>query len=590
MQWIFFLSERVPQFYSIERQYIDAPSEPSGGRNIDFIDTKINSTLETFLYSSLNVHNSYFAYLTSFGRDIFPIGGGAIFASHSRVVVKNHNKSKDFGFYYNKAPLGGALLLTNCESFINQVNFIQNKAFLTGGAIYADKLEPKFTELLIFDSIFENNSADDVGGAIACMFMNESYIDSCFFIGNDARMRGGAIFIQLTKSSIFDSVFKLNTAGNIIDPERGTAKFINKETNKKYLLDDSYHFRGRGGAAIYYMGDISNESSPVLYTQNTCFMNNQAHRGTDLGERAQRAGHHIMFDLCCKWDSYHDSFFGPSFDQNVAHVNREFRNSTLIVNYLPQNNTNCQGEVIEQKPPIQISFAEKINKEDDSKTISVPSPSKYIYQATPITKLPKETESSPSVLPSLRPMIKTITKKSNTIPQPTISLSIVKAYAQTVKHGYMGKTSLSSFITKTSTITLFETLTETLIETINTRNEQTMFWTFVHTSILSETKIGIEFIYEYMKGLDTRIVIVLAVLGCLFIVCLAIIVLFLYRKMVHDELAETESLESEKEPNDEKQTIVNYEVDNNDNVNEGNSEEIVDAGNPEDDAYMNGDF
>lgn len=462
--------------------------------------------------------------LTSFQRDDIPEAGGAIFAASSTVDIKSSDDAKECKFSDNSSPVGGALALSCCDTIIKRAKFTNNTAYFAGGAIYVDNMEklndPNF-QIYIFDSNFENNTAGDDGGAIACLLLKDCYIDNCGFMANDAKLRGGAIFSEMTKISIFDSKFDTNTVGKIVNSKQDTAKYYDATNNKKYLEDYSYHFRGRGGAAIYFQGSKSNETTASLYTQNTCFRDNQAYRGTNLAEKVQRPGHHLMFDLSCKWNSYNDAFVGPNFEDSYAHVNRENTNTVLDMHYLPGNKADCPSSGLSSISPAKIvNYARISNIQNDEQTSSVPNPSSYTYVATPITKLPQPTTESYVTFPTTSKFSTPATKTSNTIPSPTptIEESPSKVVGQSVKSGYDGDISYSSTVTVTQTIIFIDTFIETLTETTINNNDQTLIWTFSSTIITKETFINIEIVYEFKKGLDAKTIILIAVLACVFII------------------------------------------------------------------------
>lgn len=95
----------------------------------------------------------------------------------------------------NTDTSGGAIFAKGAQQTITieKCHFEDNTAPGTGGgAIYmANQFSSEFPKLRIKDSVFENNSADDVGGALYLVDI-EAYIRTSQFIGNEAE-RGGAI-------------------------------------------------------------------------------------------------------------------------------------------------------------------------------------------------------------------------------------------------------------------------------------------------------------------------------------------------------------------------------------------------------------
>jgi hypothetical protein len=110
-------------------------------------------------------------------------------------------------FIGNSASYGGAVYFSDqSKAVLSNVDFEANSAIFFGGAVYQDAL----SQPAITDSRFFNNSARS-GGAYAL----SQYVTSCVdmsgieFSSNQANIGGGALFFQVTDSSICD--FSLGT-------------------------------------------------------------------------------------------------------------------------------------------------------------------------------------------------------------------------------------------------------------------------------------------------------------------------------------------------------------------------------------------
>ena len=131
-------------------------------------------------------------------------GGGAIY-SFDDLTVSNSI------FTGNTASYGSAVY-TNKYLKIYKSRFVNNVASKDGGAIFTnvwqyiknDVLFYLFSEALIYDSFFENNSAR-FGGAIS----DVKIVKNSTFINNSARRTGGAVY---NVKSLIESMFIRNSA------------------------------------------------------------------------------------------------------------------------------------------------------------------------------------------------------------------------------------------------------------------------------------------------------------------------------------------------------------------------------------------
>ena len=196
-------------------------------------------------------------------------GGGAIYAQTTLSIIHSN-------FTYNYALHGGAITSVSSPSFyLKDVNFINNSAELSAGAIYS-----MFSKNYFYDSYFINCSSL-IGGAI-CDLNSFSVFSGLNFKSNKAT-KGGAIYKMYNTISINDSTFISNRAndggGLYID-------WVDSAILNNLSLNSNAADYGRD---IYCLGNISNINitnvfSPDLF--NVTFV--------DL---IQRDGNYDIFEI-----------------------------------------------------------------------------------------------------------------------------------------------------------------------------------------------------------------------------------------------------------------------------------------------------
>ena len=196
-------------------------------------------------------------------------GGGAIYAQTTLSITHSN-------FTYNYALHGGAITSVSSPSFyLKDVNFINNSAELSAGAIYS-----MFSKNYFYDSYFINCSSL-IGGAI-CDLNSFSVFSGLNFKSNKAT-KGGAIYKMYNTISINDSTFISNRAndggGLYID-------WVDSAILNNLSLNSNAADYGRD---IYCLGNISNINitnvfSPDLF--NVTFV--------DL---IQRDGNYDIFEI-----------------------------------------------------------------------------------------------------------------------------------------------------------------------------------------------------------------------------------------------------------------------------------------------------
>lgn len=172
-------------------------------------------------------------------HSIFHFSNGAIDCLNKTFVGYDYFKISisNTKFFRNTRESGigtrSALSIRNSQLKVDKCQFIQNAAIL-GAAIYSE-----FSIILVLNTVFINNSAQDSGGALYCFYTQVKVIHSQFY-NNSAKVSGGAIyFIGL------DSDQKNN--------EDSEEDLILSNTNF------TYNHAGSDGGALYCKGNIGED-------------------------------------------------------------------------------------------------------------------------------------------------------------------------------------------------------------------------------------------------------------------------------------------------------------------------------------------
>jgi len=135
----------------------------------------------------------------------------------------------------NSSPSNGVSLFNFCE-FRNSATQGTNQPLNTGGVLYIEGQ----TNISISNSHFENNFAQNKGGAIYCID-SDIEISNTTFLNNYAEKDGGAISIFNGNFTLTDNVFTNNIAN-----DNGGALYINSSTVT--ILRNNFSFNSTNGA------------------------------------------------------------------------------------------------------------------------------------------------------------------------------------------------------------------------------------------------------------------------------------------------------------------------------------------------------
>ena len=451
----------------------------SGKTNVDLtLSSWISSEQRQSEYylSSINLNSAKFYNCFAFGAGLSAANGGAIFVHWGSIYSKNSRSL----FESNKASIGGAICSISSAVYFSKdcPEFKGNEAYKYGGAMYFQGAYAIDNGKLVFsrkttmfiegngktNSIFTNNVAGELGGAISLSSSVSCGIESMMFRNNSAGLSGGALCSSNVQLSIFECTFYLNAAGSF--PARGVSS-----ASRKPLLVKTPVFIPRGGGAIFYIADeyqagYKNNAIAypmrTLYTDSCCFAGDRASNATSFGNGL---GHEIMLSGYVSWISYSD-FMHPrgsdhdDIDKNLVSFysgNRSNVGMPLICRY-NLSKYICVGSFSysDYYDNEVFSFATTSRRDKYSGTDYVASPTKYTYRATPITALVYSTKGS----------FITSWKTMSIITAPT---------GRTIKSTLVNtpyKTLLKTLM-KTLVKTQYNTLLETLVNTPNNTLAQT---------------------------------------------------------------------------------------------------------------------
>ena len=237
----------------------------------------------------------------------------SVYSNHSNAIFKNNlvnsyggaivliNSSMQLcgiSFLKNRARIGGAIAITSTSQVLFDINsttvysedsaliklnilFVSNSAFI-GAALYVRDSVISFSSNIKSDTsrnIFENNSANTFGGAIACIKSSMKLYGNVFFVKNRAPF-GGAIYVKESNISFGTNYCSSNIQVyelfyNIITVTAFMYEMNSNDTTTHNCSNSIFHMNKatiRGGA-------IASQTSRVYFRGNVIFSNNTADYG-----------------------------------------------------------------------------------------------------------------------------------------------------------------------------------------------------------------------------------------------------------------------------------------------------------------------
>ncbi|MDO5823268.1 C1 family peptidase [Methanobrevibacter sp.] len=259
--------------------------------NVTFIDCKITSYGNVSLFNSifkdssssngvLTLNSKTFLNITNctFTNNSVSDYGGVICANNSNINIFNSV------FDGNSAEkFAGAIYCDNRSMVtIKNSNFTNNHAKNdAGGAIYA------INSTIVADYLNISNSSATFGGAITSLNSN-LHLTNFKSSNNKAKYRGGSIYSIYANQTIVNSTFENNTA---LD---GGAIFINYPfllnlTSNKLIKNNAFNI----GGAIYILSDKNNSIFNNTFLNNSAVFNNDSYE-TELPNLAIGNGDYIL--------------------------------------------------------------------------------------------------------------------------------------------------------------------------------------------------------------------------------------------------------------------------------------------------------
>ena len=347
----------------------------------------------------------------------------------SVITISTYKGTDQIKFIKNQAAVGGAICLVSSAGLIYSSTFEDNNAYKYGGAIYfqgcfqksgsSDYVIAPQVTLIGSGVTFLKNTAGELGGALTISFAASVFFEDTTFNNNKCSFAGGAI-----SSGNCDDLrlFKCKFHHNIVDAVHFKPMFnftsylmavSNTDINKKIPT----RFKGRGGGAISFTSDAKKGGLAPVYQKrllNTRYCCLYQDTATSTGQTfGNGAAHELLLEGYTQWISDGDfvsgfnnedpaykeksqyvSFAGREIDFNVTGYQvYNFRGGTSIAEDICSGISSSSVNIPNEST---IEYARTSNMGNDLITGYVPSPSKYTYVATPITRIPKATTKNPS--------------------------------------------------------------------------------------------------------------------------------------------------------------------------------------------------
>lgn len=532
----------IPKKYSIKDPIAN---NETAGISIKFNESS-NLLRKTYFKSAITIQNTYFQNNTAFGAHYAPGLGGAIYISECSLSFTNgtnyNNCSK------NDASAGGCICAIGSIVLLKDINFSKNTAYKSAGTLYFQGCSND-DKLTILNCDFSENIAQTVGGAISMAHAKDVFIQGCSFCSNSAGLSGGAINSASADYLIFDRCrFFYN---KLVSTQRNEMKLSENDIFK--LANEIPRFRPRGGGAIFITSKTpKNNGTSNVDIFDSCFIGNSAgNHSTNLNaiddkkyNHTANPGHSMMlygdvyvYSVNTRLD-YGESLVGMHGNVQL----HSFGNDTC--SSIEDDNFN-----IYDVKAFSIEYA-KTDITTESSTSNIPSPSAFTYHATPITATINVVNKRTQIFTDHTTFIKAPIYVDTTFTQPPpvldekVNASLLSNQTITLTNITINatKATLTNTITETNTRTTISekpklTTTYTITQIITYIQFRTQILTYSAVFIIEPTPPD-----DQKKGeiFDAPTLIVISVICGLCILCVAMIGLYLYRKVRDKDLEEEE--------------------------------------------------
>ena len=193
-------------------------------------------------------------------NDALADGGGIAL----NVATSKLNLHGDPTFNGNTAHgNGGGIFVPNgAVTFYDTATFLSNVALNSGGSLF---LGNNGTSATINNALFDGNSAEADGGAIASIHGNLSITDAIFH-GNYAGEAGGAVYLVTGTAAVQHADFDLNVSvmGGAVFLQTASASYVQDAGS----MTNNTAFDGEGGAIHNYEGSGMVKLGDILFTGN----------------------------------------------------------------------------------------------------------------------------------------------------------------------------------------------------------------------------------------------------------------------------------------------------------------------------------
>ena len=216
--------------------------------------------------------------------------GGAVYVESSTGTIQSCSFVDNSAKWY-----GGACNFYKSSVDVDDVTVTGNTAEINGGGFGINGQSAENVRMSIVNSLFENNSAEETGGAISAGNGVELAIKNTSFENNVAHVNGGAVsFFQQATITLEGDVFKDNNAENF-----GGALYMQQDGNADVVNTVMSNNEACSGGGIYSLGNatftnctlVDNEATDygggiyvgaTIELRNSIVVLNTATDGTDV--------------------------------------------------------------------------------------------------------------------------------------------------------------------------------------------------------------------------------------------------------------------------------------------------------------------